>query len=129
MLELRLLNPHVLALLARVRHTNRLVVADCIFPSWPDVLEIDLSLVPGVPTVPQVLEAIRTVWAPGQVWMADEFRRHNERGVVDGFIRALGGAEPEWEPHERLKQRIPGVTGLIRTGETRIYTNVVLASV
>ena len=59
MIETRLLNPHLLALLARVRHTNRIVIADAMFPSWPDIPEVDLSLVAGLPSIPQVLAAIR----------------------------------------------------------------------
>ena len=59
MLKTGLLNPHVLSLLARVRHTNALVIADRGFPFWPMIETVDLSLVDGVPTVLQVLEAIR----------------------------------------------------------------------
>ncbi len=128
MIQTRLLNPHVLALLARVRHTNRIIVADAMFPSWPDVFEVDLSLVAGVPTVPQVLAAILSVWQPGAVWMAEEFNRFNEATVQAEFAAALGGRVPEAEPHVQLKGRVPGATGLIRTGEMRIYTNVVLES-
>ena len=57
MLKSGLLNPHVLALLARVRHTNALVIADRSFPSWPQIETVDLSLVDGVPTVLQVAAA------------------------------------------------------------------------
>src|SRR5579885_2391658 len=59
MLKTGLLNPAVLSLLARVRHTNTLVIADRGFPFWPQVETIDLSLVDDVPTVLQVLTAIR----------------------------------------------------------------------
>ena len=128
MIQTRLLNPHVLALLACVRHTNRLEVADAMFPSWPGLTEIDLSLVAGVPTVTQVLAAITAVWQPGAVWMAEEFTRFNDAAVQAEFLAALGGRVPEAEPHLRLKERVPGATGLIRTGEMRIYTNVILES-
>lgn len=129
MIETRILNPHLLALLARVRHTNRLVIADAMFPSWPDIPEVDLSLVAGLPTVPQVLAAIRATWKPGAVWMAEEFERYNDGSVKDEFRRSLGeGCGITFEPHLRLKERVPGATGLIRTGEMRIYTNVVMES-
>lgn len=130
MIETRILNPHLLALLARVRHTNRLVIADAMFPSWPDMVEVDLSLMAGVPTIPQVLAAIRGTWKPGLVWMAEEFNRHNDPTVRGEFEAALGGACPiRFEPHLDLKRRVPGATGLVRTGEMRIYTNVVMESV
>ena len=51
MLKTGILNPHLLSLLARVRHTNTLVIADRGFPSWSGMEIIDLSLVNDVPTV------------------------------------------------------------------------------
>jgi D-ribose pyranase len=130
MIQTTVLNPLLLELLGRVRHTNRLVIADAMFPSWPGVDEVDLSLVAGVPTVPQVLRAVLSCWTPGAVWMAEEFLAHNGELVRGEFDRALGVSMGcrVWEPHVVLKERIPGATGLIRTGEMRIYTNVVLES-
>ena len=59
MIKRGLLNPQLLALLARVRHTNSLVIADRGFPFWPGIETVDLSLVDGVPTVLQVFAAVR----------------------------------------------------------------------
>ena len=39
MLKTGILNPAVLSLLARVRHTNTLVIADRGFPFWPHATE------------------------------------------------------------------------------------------
>ena len=65
----------------------------------------------------------------GVVWMAEEFNRHNDPAVRAEFTEAIGeGCPVEWEPHLRLKERVPGSIGLIRTGEMRIYTNVVMES-
>ena len=128
MLRAGLLNPHVLSLLARIRHTNTLVIADSMFPSWPGVETVDLSLVYGIPTVPQVVEAVLAQWHGGVAHMASEFADHNGPEVRDEFLRAFGSVPITWEPHLALKARIPGALGLIRTGERRIYTNVLLES-
>ena len=56
MLKTGVLNPQVLSLLARVRHTNTLVISDRGFPFWPQIETVDLSLVDNVPTVLQVLK-------------------------------------------------------------------------
>ena len=50
-----IVNPQLLSLLSRVRHTNSLGIADGGFPSWPGLETVDLSLVRGLPTVRQVL--------------------------------------------------------------------------
>jgi len=128
MLRSGILNPHLLSLLARVRHTNTLVIADSMFPSWPGLVEVDLSLVYGVPAAPQVLSAVLANWKCGGAWMASEFEVHNEPAVREEFRRALGTTPLTLEPHLQLKQRLPRALGLIRTGEARIYTNVVLES-
>ncbi|NDF00756.1 MAG: transport protein RbsD/FucU, partial [Verrucomicrobia bacterium] len=50
MLITGILNPALNSLLARVRHTNMLVIADRGFPFWPGLETVDLSLVDNVPT-------------------------------------------------------------------------------
>lgn len=129
MLITGILNPHVLALVARVRHTNALVIADWAFPSWPGIETIDLSLTAGIPTVPQVLEAILPNWKCENAWMAEEFQQHNPPSVVDCFRTALRGAPICFEPHATFKRlRVPGAIGLIRTADTTLYANMVLIS-
>ena len=129
MLQSGILNPHLLALLARVRHTNTLVIADSMFPHWPGLVEVDLSLIYGVPSVPQVVAAVLANWKCGTAWMAAEFAAHNNPAVQAEFRGAFGAVKPVFEPHLQLKTRVPKALGLIRTGESRIYTNVVLESV
>ena len=73
MLNARVLNPAILSLLARVRHTNSIVIADRGFPFWPDIETVDVSVMNDVPTVIQVLSAIRPDFDAVQVYMAKEF--------------------------------------------------------
>ena len=128
MLKTGLLNPHVLSLLARVRHTNALVIADRGFPFWPMIETVDLSLVDGVPTVLQVLEAIRPNFVIGEAFMAEEFLRVNTPGVRKAFASAFHGVKLAYEPHVDFKKRVPGAIGLIRTGDTVQYANMILVS-
>ncbi len=128
MLKTGILNPHVLSLLARVRHTNALVIADRGFPFWPLIETVDLSLVDGVPTVLQVLAALRPNFVIGQVYMAEEFLRANRPATQKAFARALDGLSLLREPHIDFKRRVPAAIGLIRTGDTVPYGNVILIS-
>ena len=54
-----ILNPQILSLIARVRHTNTLVIADRGFPYWPTIETVDISLVDDIPTVLEVFEALK----------------------------------------------------------------------
>jgi D-ribose pyranase len=123
-----ILNPALNSLLSRVRHTNSLVIADRGFPSWPSMEIIDLSLVDDVPTVLEVLSAIRPNFRIAQAYMAREFLAENTARIRAQFARALKGVRLGYEPHVEFKQRVPSAIGLIRTGDTIQYANLVLVS-
>jgi D-ribose pyranase len=123
-----ILNPHVLSLLARVRHTNTLVIADRGFPFWPQIETVDLSLVDGVPTVLQVLAAVRANFVVTEAYMAEEFLQNNPPATRQAFARAFARVKLTHEPHVEFKQRVPGAIGLIRTGDTVQYANMILVS-
>jgi D-ribose pyranase len=128
MIRQGILNPQVNSLIARVRHTNMLVIADRGFPYWPMIETVDLSLVEGIPTVLQVLEAIRQNFDICEAIMAHEFQAENTPEVQTQFAHALAGVPVTFEPHVDLKQRVPSAIGLIRTGDTVQYANMILIS-
>lgn len=128
MLKTGILNPQLLSLLARVRHTNTLVISDRGFPFWPQIETVDLSLVDNLPTVLQALAAIRPNFVIGQAWMAQEFLGANSKGTRARFETALKGTTLKFEPHVEFKQRVPHAIGLVRTGDTTPYGNIILAS-
>jgi D-ribose pyranase len=123
-----IVNPHLLSLVSRVRHTNALVVADVAFPFWPTIDTVDLSLVHGVPTVLQVVDALLANWKCGQIFMAAEFNAHNDRRTRAAFARAVRGVPITFEPHVEFKKRVPSAIGLIRTGDPTLYANLILVS-
>jgi D-ribose pyranase len=128
MLKSGILNPQLNSLLSRVRHTNTLVIADRGFPFWPVIETVDLSLVDDVPTVLQVLAALRPNFVIGKACMAREFLQHNNDKTRASFAELLQGVELTYEPHVKFKKRIPLAIGLIRTGDTTQYANIVLES-
>lgn len=128
MLKTGILNPAVNSLLSRVRHTNTLVIADRGFPFWPGIETIDISLVDDVPRVLEVFTAIQRNFVIGRVFMADEFLASNKTETQHQFKSAMGTAALSFEPHAQLKRRVPHAIGLIRTGDTTQYANLILES-
>jgi D-ribose pyranase len=128
MLQSGILNPDLLSLLARIRHTNTLVIADWAFPYWPELEEVDLALTIGVPTVLQVLDLIRPNFKIGEVFMAEEFHANNPKKVKDAFGKSLDGLKVSFEPHLDFKRRVPGAIGLVRTGDPTKYGNMIIES-
>ena len=123
-----ILNPQILSLLARVRHTNALVIADRGFPFWPQIETLDISLVDNVPTVLQVIAAARANHQFTQAFMADEFLKNNTSALRQKFTAVLKGVPTTFEPHVEFKKRVPNAIGLIRTGDTLPYANTILIS-
>jgi D-ribose pyranase len=128
MLKTGILNPGINSLLSRIRHTNTLVISDRGFPFWPAIETIDLALVDDVPRVLDVLNAIRANFSVGRAFMAEEFRAVNTPQTLQAFDAALAGVPMTLEPHIVFKKRVPLAIGLIRTGDTIQYANMILES-
>lgn len=128
MLKSGILNPNINSLLSRVRHTNTLVISDRGFPFWPQIETIDISLIDDLPRVLDVLNAIRANFKVGNAFMANEFRTVNTPQTCANFERALEGVSLTYEPHIEFKKRVPHAIGLIRTGDTTQYANMILES-
>lgn len=123
-----ILNPALLSLLSRIRHTNLLVIADRGFPYWPMIETVDISLVDGIPTILQVVNALRSGYDFTQAYMAQEFLAENSPEVQEQFKAALAGIPLAYEPHVDFKKRVPQAIGLIRTGDVTQYANLILVS-
>src|SRR3954464_5754419 len=62
MLKTQLLHPEILATIARAGHHGKILIADGNYPAsstlGPNAKLVSLQLMPGLPTVTQVLEAV-----------------------------------------------------------------------
>ena len=123
-----ILNPALNSLVSRIRHTNTLVIADRGFPFWPQVETVDISLVDDIPKVLDVIRAIRANFAVARVFMAEEFLAANSADARREFEAALAGIPLVFEPHDEFKKRVPQAIGLVRTGDTTQYANVIVES-
>ena len=128
MLKTGILNPAIQSLLCRIRHTNTLVISDRGFPFWPQIETVDISLVDDIPRVLDVLKALSRNFVVAQVFMAEEFFSVNQPETLAAFAIALDRMPTTYEPHVALKKRVPHAIGLIRTGDTTQYANMVIES-
>ena len=131
MLQDGILNPQVLDLVARIRHTNTLVICDWAFPYWREIETVDLALTRGIPMVLDVLKLLQPNFKIGHIWQAEEFLNTNPADVISAFDAAFADcpdAEVTREPHLDFKKRVPNAIGLIRTGDPTAYGNIILES-
>lgn len=128
MLVSGIINPAINSLLSRVHHTDTLIISDRGFPYMAGVETIDISLVDGFPRVVDVLRAIRTNFNCAKGLMAAEFREANSAETQRSYKDLLEGVSIAWEPHASLKARAAEVVGIIRTGDTTRFGNILLES-
>jgi D-ribose pyranase len=74
------------------------------------------------------VRALRPNFIAGKAWMAQEFLKVNNQKTQAAFSAALKGIKMAYEPHEDFKLRVPHAIGLIRTGDTVQYANLILQS-
>ena len=132
MIQSGILNPELLSLLARIRHTNTLVIADWAFPFWPEIETVDLSLCKGIPTVLDVLDLLTPVFKIGRIWQAEEFLATNSAATVASFDQSFAeipGVCVQRLAHAAFKTLVPEAIGLIRTGDPTAYGNLIIESV
>ena len=123
--ETGILHPGLAHLLASTGHTDWFTVCDRGFPVPLGPDRIDLALVPGIPTVLDVLRAVHAGWAIDRVVIAAEMEAVSPVRVEE--LRALLGAVLlEAVSHVELKRLAAGARATVRTGDTVAYANVIV---
>ena len=111
-----------------MRHTNALVIADRGFPFWPMIETVDISLVDDVPTVLQLIAAVRANHNFTLACMAREFQKNNSAAIRASFARGWPALRQNSSRMSDSNSACRGAIGLIRTGDTTPYANVILIS-
>lgn len=123
-----ILNPQLAQLLARFRHANSIAILDAPFPSYPEVETVELILVRGVPTIPQVLDALLPRLQVTDLVMAEEFTSHVDAQTQADYRAHHLDLPIEWVPHAEFKQMVGQCLGIVHTGDPVPYSNVILRS-
>ncbi len=110
--------------LARLGHTDQVVVADRGLPLPSGMPVVDLALVPGVVDLRTVLDALLAE----VVVQAHTIAAEAAAGPFPQWLdaRAHGLGERRVVGHDELKAMLPGVRLAVRTGEETPYANVIL---
>lgn len=122
-----IINRDVSALVARMGHYDGLLVTDAGFSAPAGVPCVDLSLLPGSPTVDEVLAIIAQELQVERFHFADEASALFPDRAKDVHA-AFPNATAAPVPHGELKDLAKTARGMVRTGDTRAYANVLLVS-
>lgn len=121
MLKSEILNAPLLGALARLGHTDTVVIADCGLPLPTGPVIIDLALVKGLLSFEQVLEVLDRNIVIEDSTLATEAKG----GAVQELCQSFG-LEPAFVSHEELKAQLPQAKVIVRTGEATPFANVIL---
>jgi D-ribose pyranase len=122
------LNREVSRVLARMGHTDSLVIADCGLPV-PDGVEcIDLSIALGDPPFLRVLDTVLADFKAERAVFATEAKDHNPAVAARASWLSHERVQVDFVTHESLKNLSHRARAVIRTGEATAYANVVLYS-
>ncbi|PYZ92606.1 D-ribose pyranase [Salipaludibacillus keqinensis] len=118
-----ILNRDIAGVLAKLGHTDRIVIADCGLPIPDEVPCVDLSVRLGEPSFLDVLEVLTFEMETENFIFAEEIKDHNPT-----LWKELSGRDlpSRLVSHEQFKQELLHAKLIIRTGENTPYANVVL---
>jgi D-ribose pyranase len=122
-----ILHPAISHLLARLGHTDTVVVADAGLPIPAGPERIDLAFLPGLPGFLPVLEALLAEMVVEEATVAVELAERSPE-MASALADRLGPIPQRTMTHTVLKQSCHGARAVIRTGECTPFANVILRS-
>ncbi|MBF0784031.1 D-ribose pyranase [Muribacter muris] len=130
-----LLNSSLSAVIAKMGHTDSLVICDAGLPIAVGQQTIDLALTQGIPDFLSTVKAVLSELFVEKIQLADEIKQANPHieaellQLIEQTGRAQGNAiAVEYLPHSQFKQNSRQARAVVRTGECSPYANVVLYS-
>ena len=128
-----ILNAPLSGHLARLGHTQTLVIADAGLPIPAGVSCVDLAVVPGLPGMLPVLDALLDELCIEAVTLAEELPRKSP-ALHDTLTTRLAAIEHQTGTamirhelsHEAFKAELTKASVIVRTGECTPYANVIL---
>lgn len=130
-----LLNAEISHVIARLGHTDQLVIADAGLPVPASSQRIDLALTAGVPTFLQVLKVVTHEMQVERAILAEEIVEKNPQ-LHEALLAQLKQLEQhqgntislEYISHESFKVQTEQSRAVVRSGECSPYANVILCA-
>src|SRR5699024_2088511 len=120
-----ILNRELSNILARVGHTDKVMITDCGMPIPESATCVDLSLTLGTPGLLAVLDGVESDLVDEKLTVAEEIKVNNP-SLLQGAVKMFGDVSVDYISHERMKKEMQSAKVVIRTGEDTPFANVVL---
>lgn len=130
-----LLNSDISTVVARLGHTDTIVIGDAGLPVPNGPQRIDLALTHGIPGFLQVAQAVTDEMQVESATMAEEIKQHNPQlhGQLLALLESLQQHQGNlitvhYVSHAQFKQQTQSSQAVIRSGECSPYANVILSA-
>ena len=126
-----LLNSAITETIAKMGHTDSLVIGDAGLPIPDGVKRIDLAVSEGIPGFMEVLRAVLSEQKVEKIILAEEIKSASQQmheDIVEACKSAEAQLEIEYVSHEVFKVKTEKSKAVVRTGEFTPYANVILVS-
>ncbi len=125
MKKIGILNSEISHLIATLGHTDSIAIADAGLPIPDNVKRIDISLVKGIPSFLETINAVLIEMEVEEFILAEEIKEKNPE-IEKEILKILGNKKMKYLPHEEFKQNLRNCKAVIRTGEASPYANIIL---
>lgn len=123
----RLLNSEISYEVAKIGHTQQLVIGDCGLPIPARVKRIDLAVTDNIPGFLETLDAVLSEMQVEGVTLAEEIHQESE-ALEQAILQRFPGIPVCYVSHEAFKAGMTAAVCVIRTGEKTPYANIILQS-
>lgn len=120
-----ILNRELTTILAKLGHTDKIVIADCGLPIPDDTPCVDLSLTLGVPSFVTTLKAVTADAEIERITFAKEIKTQNQT-LHQASLEVFQNIKVDYMSHEQFKGELQYVKAVIRTGEATPFANMML---
>ena len=122
-----LLNSNISSVISEMGHTQTLTIGDAGLPIPFGTERIDLAVVKGLPSFLDVLDAVLTELCVERIVLAEEIKTANPEMEAE-ILKRFPGITVDYVPHVEFKEQTEESVAVIRTGEVKPYSNVILVS-
>ena len=126
-----LLNSAITETIAKMGHTDSIVIGDAGLPIPDGVKRIDLAVSEGIPGFMEVLKAVLSEQKVEKIILAEEIKTASlqmHEDILDACKSVEAHLEVEYVSHEMFKKTTEKSKAVVRTGEFTPYANVILVS-
>lgn len=128
MKKIGIINAPLSKLVARLGHTDKLIICDSGLPIPKDAKIIDLAVSKNVPRFTEVLKVVLEELVVEKYIVAEELFNNSEKSVSDAITKMANGIFLEKVNHDKFKKIINEGNNsfFVRTGEMTPYANIIL---